>query len=608
MENGEAALAAVRRMTADLARRGPDAEGLDCFPTAVLGHRRLAIFDLSEAGKQPMRSADGSLGVVFNGAIYNFKRLREELEYRGCQFRTATDTEVLLHGYQEWGLEPMVRRLRGMFAFGFWDENLKKLYLVRDRLGVKPLVWAEQGSALAFASTVRALFAGGFGGEIDEAAVLDYLEFGWVTQERAIYEGIHKLPPATILEWSASACRQWQYWAPPVTSANGVSFEDAVARTEELFLESVKLRLEADVTVGALLSGGVDSSLVCWAIAKLGANIKAFTIGTDGLEDETPAATATAQQLGIHHEVIRLSGDSWPGLEELVSAYGEPFSTTSALGILRVSRTVRQQATVLLTGDGGDDVFLGYPEHRHFRLAQLLAGALRFGPGQAWLTVKDALPRKGVARRAANFLNYATGGLGAVAQARDGLPYYEQHGLLAGRLAGATVAARQLRWSMEAGRRVLDDFLAYDRITRFVCEYLTKVDCGAMYYALEARSPFLDQELWQMAAALPYEVRLRKWTLKAVLRELARRHLGARVAEGPKQGFTVPIERWMTTRWRAAVTESFSDSQLARNGWIHGGKLLSHWQSVCNQDAAPAQLWRLYVLEAWLRDRGKSQR
>ena len=598
-----AATGAVRRMMRALARRGPDGAGLEVWDEAVLGHRRLAIFDLSAAGRQPMLAPDRQVGVVFNGALYNFRELRAELEKRGYAFRSQTDTEVLVHGYREWGMDELVKRLRGMFAFGLWDERAHKLFLVRDRLGVKPLVYTERDGQIAFASTLRALRSAGLTGELDERALLEYLHFGYVTDDRAIYRGAVKVRAATIVEWSADeGARARQYWSPPVAASSQLSFAEAVEETERLFLRAVEMRLHADVPVGALLSGGVDSSLVCWAVAQLGGDVTAYTIGVPGdPADEAPDARATAQELGIRHQVLEMPASEAPDVKELVAAYSEPFACASALGMLKVSRAVAPAATVLLTGDGGDDVFLGYPEHLHLRFAQALARQLPAVAARSWQAGRGLCPRIGLLRRAASFLDYMTGGLGAVTRAFDGLPLYERDNLLGERLAEVTISQREIPCSFAAGRRVLSDYLAYDRRTRFVGEFLPKVDGATMRYALEARSPFLDQELWELAAALPYEVRLRRGSLKAVLRELARRKIGGRVAAGRKRGFSIPVGRWLVGRWRAEVEETLRASVLAREGWIRAEPTLSALARSAAQGYAPQQLWYLYVLETWLR-------
>ena len=601
--DGRESLERVRRMVRALERRGPDGEGFESWPESVLGHRRLAIFDLSPAGQQPMTSPDKSVGVVFNGAIYNWRSLRQELEAQGYSFTSRTDTEVLIHGYRHWGLYEMVQRLRGMFAFGLWDERERKLFLVRDRLGVKPLLYSIEEAGIAFASTARALKAGNRACEIDAQAVTEFLEFGYVTDDRSIYEGVSKVPAATILEWSGGRATMREYWRPPgITCHPKISFEHAVEETEELFLQAVEKRLHADVPVGALLSGGVDSSLVCWAAARLGGAVTAFTIGTPGDPwDETSDAVATARGLGISHKVLELSAEDAPGVDELVSAYAEPFACASALGMLRVSRAVASSATVLLTGDGGDDLYLGYPEHRHLWMAERFARALPGPAASAWRAWQESFPRAGLLRRAASFMNYATGGLGAVACAHDGLPVYRRLGILGERLSGADVIQRGIEWSLKSGRQVLSEFLEYDRRTRFVGEYMTKVDGATMHHGLEARSPFLDQELWEFASRLPFDMRLRGGRLKALLREVARRRVGERVASGPKRGFGIPVGRWIVGRWRSSFEETLRESLLHSEGWIRKEAALSMLERAVEKGEAPNQLWYLFVLETWLR-------
>jgi asparagine synthase (glutamine-hydrolysing) len=420
----------VEALNASLALRGPDAEGLESWPGAVLGHRRLSIFDLSALGNQPMLSPDREVGVVFNGAIYNFAELRAELEAAGYSFRSRSDTEILVHGYRHWGIERMLPRLRGMFAVCIWDASQRKLTLFRDRMGVKPLLYTVRGDTIAFASTARALYAGNDHLAIDVHGIAEFLEHGYVTDDRSIFVGVHKVPAGGIVEWHNGRIRTSSYWSLPSEPTNTtISFEDAVAETERILLDAVRLRLEADVKVGALLSGGVDSSLVCWAIRQLGGDVTAFTIGTpnDPL-DESADAITTARELGIPHEVIAVAADDTMDAEDLADAYGEPFAVSSALGMLRVSKAVKQSATVLLTGDGGDDVFLGYPEHKNFWMAQRLARMLPGVSGPAWQVARRLLPDRGTLGRGKHFLDYATGGLGAIAAVHDELPFYWTRG------------------------------------------------------------------------------------------------------------------------------------------------------------------------------------
>lgn len=594
---------AVARMLGALQRRGPDSEGTHGWPGATFGHRRLAIFDLSAAGAQPFLSTDGQVGVVFNGAIYNFLALRAELAPKGFSFRSETDTEVLIAGYEAWGIDGLVERLRGMFAFALWDAREQRLFLVRDRLGVKPLVYVDRGTeGIGFASTVRALRSAGLVSELDPAAMTDFLQDGFVGETHAIYRGASKLAPASILEWKSGVSSIRQYWAPPAVDAGSrFSFEDAVAETERLLLRAVELRLHADVPVASLLSAGIDSSLVCWAIAKLGGNVTAFTMSAPGHpSDETELATETARILGIRHEVLALSDTDEPDVSDIALAYAEPFACSSALGMLRLSRAIAgTPAKVFLTGDGGDDVFLGYPRHRMLLEIQRAARFIPAGSTAAWKALREVIPHRGALKRGVHLVDYTVGGLGAFIAGNPGFEDFRRHGLLGPKLAEQRRDA--LPWSIESARRVLTEYLERDLQTQFVSEYLVKVDGASMHYALEARSPFLDQELWEFASALPYETRLHGGTLKAILREIARRQLGDRVASAPKLGFTVPVEDYMGHRWLPRVKASLDDSLLAVEGWLSGAALQRELAACERRGRASRRLWYSWVLEEWLR-------
>jgi asparagine synthase (glutamine-hydrolysing) len=594
---------AVSAMMTSLSRRGPDGGGLEQWPRATLGHRRLSIFDLSSAGRQPMLSTDRQVGVVFNGAIYNFLELRAELEHGGASFRSHSDTEVLLHGYARWGLDKLVRCLRGMFAIALWDERKQRLYLVRDRLGVKPLLYRIEGGALVFASTARAVCSAGMTRDLDLVSLAEFLEFGFVTDERSIYAGVKKVPPGCIAEWDGSELKLCSYWSfPQIQSRRATTFQCAVEETENVLCEAVKIRLQADVPVGALLSGGIDSSLICWAVSLTGADIRAFTVSTPNDDtDEAVDAVHTAQQLGIRHAVIPLNSEDPPGIDDLVSAYGEPFACASALGLLRVSQAVKQEVTVLLTGDGGDDIFLGYPYHRHFWITERLAQAMPELAAQVWPRFRRLLPDRGIPKRAKHFLDYSVGGLGAIIQVHDGLPLFHRFDLLGERLARVALPQRQLSWSTSSAKHLLEEFLLYDWKTTFTGEYLTKVDGGTMFYGLEARSPFLDHLVWEYAGGLPVQTRLHKGVLKAVLREIARRRISPKVAGRRKRGFEIPVCRWLAKQWAGRFVDFFSESLLGREDFIQPDRVLRLFREKAPTGAVPVQLWRLFVLENWMR-------
>lgn len=598
-------------MTNALARRGPDSEGFHGWPGgAHFGHRRLAILDLSDAGRQPMLNDSGDIGIVFNGCIYNFQELRHELEQRGQRFRSHCDTEVLVRGYEEWGIDAMMPKLRGMFAFAIWDEKRRRLTMARDRLGVKPVVYAAQGGEIAFASTVGALRQAGHGGGIDPAAVLEFLEYGYVTDERCIYEGLRKLPPATILEWQDGNVQERSYWTlPECDEWAKTGFEEAVEETERLLIESVRLRLISDVPIGALLSGGIDSALICWAMAKLNANVKAFTVAVPGdASDESAGARETARILGIPHEIVEPPAEKPVLLDEMTAAYSEPFGSQSAQGMLLVSRAVKPLATVLLTGDGGDDVYLGYPFFMNAWRAQKLARRLPGAAPGIWRGIRPLMPAVGSARRIKNFLSYATDGLGAHIRAHNGLPYLEERSVLGERLAGTALAQRQIRASAESGRRLLCDVFDYHRKMHFLSEFMPKVDGGTMHYAVEARSPLLDQQIWEFAATLRPEVRFHGGALKAVLREIVRRRVSPVVAGRTKQGFTVPVGEHLTSGASKDRLMALQDrSALEAGGWVRSGPLARLIGEAGRTKTVSEQLWHLLVLENWMRSESSAR-
>ncbi|MCU1327789.1 MAG: asparagine synthase (glutamine-hydrolyzing) [Bryobacterales bacterium] len=595
-------------MLPTMQRRGPDAEGYRAWPDtanprAVFGHRRLAILDLSPAGAQPMLSDDGRTGVVFNGCIYNFRAVRTELEACGRPFHSQCDTEVLVQGYLEWGIHGLLPRLHGMFAFAVWDDLKQTLFLARDRLGVKPLLFKTANGNIEFASTLQALFATGIERQIDPQSVMEFLEFGFVTDERCIVHGVDKLPPASVLEWHDGKASITTYWElPAFGSSPAVTFEAAVAETERLLVEAVRLRLVSDVPIGVLLSGGIDSTLVCWALAKLNTDVRAFTVGTPGdPSDESAHAAAIAKQLGILHEIVQIDTGEAPALPDLLAAFGEPFASTSALGMLRVSRAVRASATVLLTGDGADDVFLGYGTFRNAYAAQELANTVPSMAGMAWPALRPIASVIPAFRRGRNFLDYALGGIGPFARVRNGTPWYHLRGMFGERLRGRNVSDREVPASFGSARNILADVFQYHRRRHFLAEFLPKVDGGTMQYSLEARAPFLDQKLWEFAVQLSPDLHFRGGHTKAVLREIVRRHLGPEVAFRRKQGFTVPVETWLASRWSSQLERLKEPNILTADGWFDGPAVSRAIDRALASQNVPHQLWYLVVLENWMR-------
>lgn len=600
----------LEQMIHSLRRRGPDATGQMRWPKALLGHRRLAIYDLSRLGRQPMVSPDRSIGVVFNGAIYNFRHLRRDLDARGYEFASNTDTEVLVHGYHAWGIDGLVQRLRGMFAFGLWDQTTETLWLVRDRLGVKPLAYAVGDGQLVFASTVEALRASGMGGDLNPDAIEYFLTFGFVPEDRAVVSGVEKLPPATILKYQHGKTKTRAYWRLPAHSEAKISFGDAKERFWELFMEAVELRLTADVPVAGLLSGGIDSALVCRAAVEAGADLQTLTVATPGTAvDEERPATETAEALGVSHHVIEIGKDELDILDDLTTAYSEPFGAGSALGMLAVSRAARKSAKVLITGDGGDDCFLGYPRHRYLFWTQRLAQFVPRFAAPAWRALRPNLP--GGFGRMLRPIDYAVGGLPAFLQAKPRIDELVSNG---GEIRGPLLARSRLEetdweWDVERGRCALEEYLDYDRSHQFVSEYLVKVDRATMHHGIEARSPFLDQAVWEFAYGLPPSTHLKGNRLKAILRSLVEDKIGAETAHRRKRGFIIPVQEWLLSRWRGEAEEAFGDgSLLIEHGIFQKEGLRSAWSSASRSEPRALQMWYAFVLERWLRSQFAARR
>ena len=599
----------LRSMLPTMSRRGPNAQGLHVWTSiglnAGFGHRRLAILDLSPAGAQPMLSPDGSVGVVFNGCIYNFREIRADLEVFGHKFRSQCDTEVLVEGFLEWGIDGLLSRIQGMFAFAVWDARKETLYIARDRLGVKPLIYCIKDGSIIFASTLRALERIRPESAIDDKSLLEFLDLGFVTEERSILAGTRKLPPGTLLEFKNGQAQERVYWSLPTFGQDhSIQFEDAVTETERLFVEAVRQRLISDVPIAALLSGGIDSTLVCWALAKLNANIRAFTVGMPGdVSDESLSAQEIAQRLGVPHEIIHLDPKQPPPLEQLTAAYSEPFAASSALGMLRVSEIVKPRATVLLTGDGGDDVYLGYPFFYNAWRAQRIA---RIVPGFTpviYDAIRPALSRIPPLKRVRSFLDYSMGGIGAYGRVRAGFPYFRENNLFGERLQGGNVAYREVGASFESARNLVAEVFAFHKKMHFTSEFLTKVDGATMHYSLEARAPFLDQKIWEFASRIPPKIHFYGGRYKSVLRELVRRHVGPDVASRGKQGFTVPVDRWLANHWSSRLASLKDDTLITKQGWIAREPLRIAVTVALDRGQIPIELWHLLVLEGWLRSR-----
>jgi asparagine synthase (glutamine-hydrolysing) len=532
--------------------RGPDDSGVWRSPDGrvALGHRRLAILDLTAAGHQPMHDETGALTIVFNGEIYNCAELRRELEGAGHAFRSGSDTEVILAAYGQWGTECLAR-LAGMFAFALVDGARRRLFLARDRAGEKPLFVHRSAGALRFASELKALLADpGLPRRIDPVALDCYLAMGYVPGERCMLQGFNKVPPAHALTFDLDTGeeRAWRYWSPPAPADGGVVDEEALLdELDALLEESVRRQLVADVPVGVLLSGGVDSSLVTAMAVRGDRRVRTFTIGFPGqaAEDETEHARLIARHFGTEHTELAAE----PATAELVPAlarqFDEPVADSSMIPTFLVSRLVREHCTVALGGDGGDELFGGYPHY-----SRLLW--LRAGPGRLPGAVRRAVARgaEGVLPPGFRGRNYLQA-LGA--DLERGVPLIMAHfdprtrrRLMADHGSWATAGEGVFRDRMAGD----GDFLA--RATRLDFEnylpedVLVKVDRASMMTSLEVRAPLLDHRVMEFALGkVPSRLKATARDKKILLKRLTARVLPAGFDRNRKQGFSIPMARWL---------------------------------------------------------------
>lgn len=606
--------AVIRRMNAVQAHRGPDGEGVWLNGPIGLGHRRLAIVDLSPAGHQPMGNEDGTVWLVCNGEIYNHPTLRADLERRGHRYRSASDNETILHLYEEYG-QDCVHHLRGMFAFALWDGRRRCLLLARDRFGQKPLLYAETPDGLAFASELKALLQDpAVSGEVDEVALHHYLTYGYIPAPQTAFLGIRKLPAASILLWQDGRVTIERYWMLRYTPKLEIGEEEAVERLLTLLREATRLQLMSDVPLGAFLSGGIDSSAVVAMMAEVMSEpVKTFSIGFDEQSfSELPYARQVAERYATEHHEFTVTPDAVAVLPELIWAYGEPYADSSALPTYYVARETRRYVTVALNGDGGDEAFAGYERYVAARLDT------RYTRIPRWL-------REGIVAPLARRLPEST-------RRRDYLRYFKRLALA----AEASPERRYARWmtlmdNAAKERLYTPDFRAQiagidslsileqafaaadsaDDIERAQFadiqvylpeDLLVKVDIAAMRHALEGRSPFLDHELAEFAARLPAHYKLRGRTTKYILKRALRDYLPASILRRPKQGFALPVGHWFRHELRQAAYAVLLDPRTLRRGILDGGAVRALLdEHVSGQANHGGRIWELLFLELWFR-------
>ena len=589
----------VRAMCDAIVHRGPDSDGYHVADGVALGMRRLSIIDVS-GGQQPISNEDGSVTVVFNGEIYNHRSLRRELEASGHRFRTRSDTEVLVHLYEDFGAE-MVSRLHGMFAFAIWDSNTTTLLIARDRTGMKPLSYLASPEGLVFCSELRSLWALDSSRlRVAPSAVMQYLAFGYVPDPASIFEGVRKLPPGHLLLWSAQKGTELRrYWVPPRPEGPPMDETELVATLRAKLDAAVASHLEAEVPLGAFLSGGLDSSTVVALMSRhASGRVRTFSIGfAEGEYDESAAARATAAELGTDHTSLVLRPDVEDTFEAIAAMFDEPFADSSAIPTFLVARLARQSVTVALSGDGGDELFGGYT--RYSEALGHRAGGGRLGTliSTLGLMMPHMFPGRNrlVDLGRSRWGRYAAMVVQPLRQKEGGVARQDQHG-------AAARIAEQLQGRIPHELR--DDFAAammqLDLETYLPGDILTKVDRTSMAVSLEARVPLLDVDLVDFALRIPGILRVTASESKRLFRRAIKGLVPESVLSRPKQGFEVPLGRWFRGPLRHRI-EALRDQSPELRQYVDAGAVrrLVTEHVTCRRDHS-AMLWRLIVLDCWL--------
>jgi len=620
---------ALRAMTATLEHRGPDADGHfeDLASGVFMGFRRLAILDLSDAGNQPMASDDGRFVMTFNGEIYNFRDLRGILERQGVVFSSHSDTEVLLRAIEHWGLRATIPRLVGMFAIALWDRAERELWLVRDRMGIKPLYVLESGGSLAYASEARAFHKCPlYDGAGDANAAHGFLRRLHVSGPLSILSGVTRLRPGEFIRYrvlggTTRRIERGLYWSLSEVASAGLrnrnwSGEEAVDTLHELIRDAVSLRLVADVPVGGFLSGGIDSTTIVAVMQELSTErVKTFTVGFDHPDfNESHSASAIAEHLGTDHTTIAFADSEVRNvIPSLPALSDEPMANPSLLPTLLVSRVARGQVVVALSGDGGDELFGGY--NRYGRGAQLIRTVERWPTGVRGL-LGSALARSTEMTTLMRFL-----------EGRQPVGVSRQHSLperlrKMARVLAATDRSGAYAALMEvglahppvrrpaagpagvealgSGMELEDWMMLHDQMHYLPEDLLAKVDRASMWESLEARVPLLDHRIVEFSWHIPPEMKMRDHQMKWPLRQVAHRYVPAGLLDGPKMGFTVPIAEWLRTELRPWARDTLS-SQRAREGGLWDMPRLERlWKEFDGgrYDLALA-IWTAAVLQNW---------
>lgn len=612
-----------------IAHRGPDDHGawVDAEAGIALAHRRLSIVDLSVAGRQPMASASGRWMLVYNGEIYNHMALRRQLEASSSapQWRGHSDTETLLAAIEAWGVDATLKRSVGMFAFALWDRRQRDLWLARDRIGEKPLYYGWQGGTFLFGSELKALRAHpAFAAPVDRDALALLLRHNYVPGPHSIYTGIRKLPPGTWLKLAPGRrdATPVSWWSLADVAAQGAANPfaggdaEAVDALETVLAAAVRGQMMSDVPLGALLSGGIDSSLVA-ALMQAGSArpVRTFTIGfEDAAYDEAVHARAVARHLGTDHVELRLSPEEALGLiPRLPEMYDEPFADSSQLPTHLVMKLARRHVSVALSGDGGDEFFTGYNRYvlgpglwkRIARLPPIARRALGRGLTAIPAATLNRLPRRFTGVAQPGDKAHKLGRLMATVDSMDDLyaglvsEWTDAPGLVrGGSIAGSLLAGRSQRPPLADP---VARMMALDALTYLPDDILVKVDRASMAVSLETRAPFLDRDVMAFAWSLPLAMKLRDGRGKWILRRLLEKHIPAQLIDRPKMGFAIPLDAWLRGPLREWAETLLAEDRLRREGYLDPRPVRRAWARHASGEASLGyRLWSVLMFQAWL--------
>ncbi len=593
-----------------MAHRGPDDTGLSVDEGVGFGFRRLAILDLSQAGHQPMKSDDGRVTLVFNGEIYNFRELKKELALQ-MSFRSGTDSEVVLNGYIAWGWDELLRRIDGMFAFAIWDARLRTLFAARDRVGMKPFFYAHNQDGFCFASTLNALRVLEPTDAIDQVALDAYLTYQAVPAPMTLFDGLRQLEPAHALTFDLASQRLEinRYWDVAFSPKIDRPEKEVLDDLDELVHAAVRKRLMSDVPLGAFLSGGVDSSLVVSVMAKeLSTPVEAVVMGFEDSElDERPFARKVAEGCGAHlHEHV-LRPDAVRDLPEIIWQYGQPLADVSIVPTYYVARAAKQHVTVVLNGDGGDEVFGGYARPVVARAAELYRRIL---PRSIRRAVDRGLgPVNGHAGVSKHIRMLASAGSRTASEAFIYDRAFRSHrdAAYAPSLSGSVAGSHpddlyRAVWGRSNGADDVDRALYGDFTTYLPDQLLAKMDVSTMAHSVEARSPLLDKDLIEYVARIPTSLKLRGYTTKYLLKRLAERYVPRDVLYRRKRGFVMPAGDWLRGELAPFARALLLSTDFLDRGWIDSSfvrSMLSEHESGAGDWGE--QIWTLFVLEIWAR-------